>query len=182
VLAGGAGQRLGGHKAVVELAGRPLISYPLDALRSVLEQVVVVARTDSELPELEVPLWLEPQGPRHPLWGLVHALGRAAPSPVLVCAVDLPLVRAGLVRALVTADAGGAPAVIARAAGRLQPLLGRYEQAALSALEDFEAGARVTTVVASLEPALLDVADAEQLLNVNTPDELAALEARLSRT
>jgi molybdenum cofactor guanylyltransferase len=182
VLAGGAGRRLGGRKAVAELAGRPLISYPLDALRSVLAQVVVVARADSVLPELEVPLWLEPDGPRHPLRGLTYALRRAAPSPVLVCALDLPLVSPGLVRALAAADGGGAPAVIARAAGRLQPLLGRYEQAALDALEGFEPDARVTALVASLGPEILDVQDAEQLLNVNTAGQLAALQARINRT
>jgi molybdenum cofactor guanylyltransferase len=181
VLAGGAGRRLGGEKALVELAGRPLIDYPVQALRAVLEQVVVVARADSVLPELGVPVWLEPDGPRHPLWGLTHALRRAAPQPVLVCPLDLPLVGSGLLEALVDADAGGAPAVIARAAGRLQPLLGRYEPTALSALEGFEPGARVTELVASLAPEVLDVEDDRQLLNVNTPQDLAALEALISR-
>jgi molybdopterin-guanine dinucleotide biosynthesis protein A len=34
VLAGGRGDRIGGAKAMVELRGRPLIRYPLDALRA----------------------------------------------------------------------------------------------------------------------------------------------------
>src|SRR5256885_1284659 len=99
VLAGGLGRRLGGSKATVALAGRPLISYPLQALRSALGAVVVVAKGDTQLPDgLEAPVWVEPEHPRHPLTGLVHALSLAGGRPVLVCACDLPLVTEELVR------------------------------------------------------------------------------------
>jgi len=37
VLAGGAGRRLGGSKATVQLGGRPLLAYALGALRGALE-------------------------------------------------------------------------------------------------------------------------------------------------
>ena len=43
VLAGGSARRIGGGKATVELHGRPLLHYPLAALRMALDQVVVVA-------------------------------------------------------------------------------------------------------------------------------------------
>jgi molybdopterin-guanine dinucleotide biosynthesis protein A len=33
ILAGGGGRRIGGDKAIVELHGRPLISYPLETVR-----------------------------------------------------------------------------------------------------------------------------------------------------
>ena len=36
ILAGGGGRRIGGDKAIVELHGRPLISYPLEAVREAL--------------------------------------------------------------------------------------------------------------------------------------------------
>ena len=38
VLAGGMGRRIGGSKATVELAGRPLLCYPLDAMGEVLSE------------------------------------------------------------------------------------------------------------------------------------------------
>ncbi|HYP47322.1 MAG TPA: NTP transferase domain-containing protein, partial [Thermoleophilaceae bacterium] len=53
VLAGGAGTRLGrGSKAAVPLAGRPLASYPADALAAVCERVVIVCKRAGELPPL----------------------------------------------------------------------------------------------------------------------------------
>src|SRR3954454_14456578 len=93
VLAGGLGRRLGGDKAIVELEGRPLALYPLEALHEVCDQVAVVAKRDTLLPPLGgvAQLWSEPDTPRHPLTGVVHALRLAAGRSILVVAVDLPL-------------------------------------------------------------------------------------------
>ena len=127
VLAGGRSRRLGGDKATADLAGRPLIAWPLDALRAVLDEVVIVAKSTTRLPDLEVPVWIEPDEPFHPAVGLVHALEHAGGRAILVCAVDLPLVDAALVERLAAEPAGTDLAVVAGASGRLQPLLARYE-------------------------------------------------------
>ncbi len=128
LLAGGEGRRIGGGKALVELGGRPLISYPLAAMRRAVRDVAVVAKADTELPALPgVALWIEPGWPRHPLVGIVHALRCARGRAVLVCAADMPFVIAQALTALARADAGGAPAVVATSGGGLQPQLGRYE-------------------------------------------------------
>ena len=97
LLAGGQGRRLGGEKAMAPLAGRPLISYPLAAMRAVLRDVVIVAKPDTELGAVQegVEVWREPAEPRHPLVGIVYALSRAAGRDVLVCAADLPFITAG---------------------------------------------------------------------------------------
>ncbi|MCH7698071.1 MAG: NTP transferase domain-containing protein [Chloroflexi bacterium] len=50
VLAGGHGLRIGGDKATIELDGRPLISYPVDALRSAGLNVALALRSDQEIP------------------------------------------------------------------------------------------------------------------------------------
>ena len=183
VLAGGLGQRLGGPKATVRLLGRPLISYPLRALRETLEKVVIVAKMDSELPRLAgIEVWTEPELPRHPLAGLVHALSLAGGAPVVACACDLPLVTASLIREIVAADPGGAPAVITRSDGRLQPLLGRYEPEALGPLTvalGLQA-APLCDTVAALGPYFVDVADPTLLFNVNTPEDLLQASALLA--
>ena len=80
VLAGGLGRRLGGDKAIVELEGRPLVRYPVEALHELCDDVVVVAKRDTMLPPLAgaAELWIEPDEPRHPLTGVAHALRLAA--------------------------------------------------------------------------------------------------------
>jgi molybdopterin-guanine dinucleotide biosynthesis protein A len=183
VLAGGAGSRLGGAKPGTVLAGRPLASYPLAALRGGgLGEIAIVAKASSDLGGVDtsVVVWVEPDEPRHPLAGVVEALRRGDGRAVLVLACDLAFVTAEVVRALVTADAGGAPAVVAvDSGGRSQPLCARYEPAALELLAGFDASGRAVDQVAALHPATLAVAD-ETLRNVNTPDDLAAAEAILN--
>jgi molybdenum cofactor guanylyltransferase len=49
VLAGGRGTRLGGAKPTTELAGRPLISYPLAALTAAGIEAFVVAKPSTDL-------------------------------------------------------------------------------------------------------------------------------------
>lgn len=186
VLAGGAGRRMGGGKARVELHGIPLLAFPVAALRTVLAEVVVVAKPDSALPPLAgVPVWTEPQEPRHPLAGIVHALERADGRPVLICAGDLPFVTPALVERLVAAPADGRPAVVPRAGGRLQPLLARYLPAAhaplAAALAAPDGSGPLRELVAALDPRVVEVTDERSFFNVNAPEDLLTAAAWLDR-
>jgi molybdopterin-guanine dinucleotide biosynthesis protein A len=199
VLAGGLGRRIGGAKACVELLRRPLISYPLEAVRRALGNVTIVAKGDTELPSLRrVAVWIEPQEPRHPLTGMVHALAMSEGRPVLVCAADMPLVTPELIGVIARADPGNAPAVVASIGGDLQPLLGCYQPAALKPLIAASAGGARTggpasvggaaaggvplrDAVAALAPSLHEVADPDELFNVNSPSDLLQASAMLDR-
>ena len=123
VLAGGAGSRMGEPKALVELAGRPLISYPLSAVAEAGLEPAVVAKPDSELPELDCRLIEEPSEPRHPLCGVLAALSAAEGRPVVALACDMPFVPPDLLAWLAWLDD---PVVVCEAGGRIQPLLARY--------------------------------------------------------
>ena len=123
VLAGGAGRRIGGDKATVELEGRPLLLYPLAVLRAVLDDVAVVAKRATILPALDpdVEIWLEADEPRHPLAGVVRAALRAR---ALSWRGRRHAVRRGLVKGRASAPA--APwRLVPQAAGGLQPLCAR---------------------------------------------------------
>jgi molybdopterin-guanine dinucleotide biosynthesis protein A len=181
LLAGGRSTRLGGAKATLDLAGRPLLAWPLEALRAALDEVVVVAKAGTPLPALDVEVWVEPDEPAHPRAGLVHALARADGRAILACAGDLPLVPPPLVRRLAEQDAGGAPAVVPRAGGRLQPLLARYEPAALELLRAAPPGEALTATVAGLHPHVLEIDDECAFANVNTPGDLEAVAQRFAR-
>jgi molybdenum cofactor guanylyltransferase len=180
VLAGGRARRLGGAKATAPLAGRPLLAWPLEALAGVLDEVVVVAKAATALPPLEVEVWVEPDEPSHPRAGIVHALARADGRAVLVCAADLPFVTPELLCRLRDEPAEGTPAVVPRAGGRLQPLLARYEPAALPRLLDAPAGQALTASVEALAPRVVEC-DADAFVNVNTPEDLAGAAQRIAR-
>jgi molybdopterin-guanine dinucleotide biosynthesis protein A len=134
VLAGGASRRMGTPKATLELGGRPLIEYPLAAVQGAGLEPAVVAKRDSTLPPLAVPRWDEPAEPTHPLTGIVAALTAARGRPVLAVACDMPFVTAELLADL--AARGARDLVLPETAGRLHPLLARWEPTLLPALRD----------------------------------------------
>ncbi len=184
VLAGGLGRRMGGAKATVALDRRALISYPLEAVWRALGNVAIVAKPDSELPNIPgAAVWIEPAEPRHPLTGIVHALSLAEGRAVLVCAGDMPLVTPELVRALARADPGPSCAVVASAGREVQPLLACFQPRALPRLVDAARDATIALrdVVASLDAVLYEVEDPELLFNVNTPSDLLQAAAMLDR-
>lgn len=179
LLAGGSGTRLGqASKPAVLLAGRPLASYPAEALADVCERVAVVCKGDTELPSLPgVERWDEPDEPRHPLTGIVHALETAG-GPVLICAADMPFVTADACRTLLQVASQGGQAVVATADGVMQPTFGLYAAAALDLLRAAPADAPLTATVEALDPLRVAL-PAALVRSVNTAEELAEAEALL---
>src|SRR5689334_17179037 len=174
ILAGGLGRRIGGSKAVVQLARQPLILYPLTALRVALGDVAVIAKADTRLPSMPgVIVWVEPDAPQHPVVGILQALALAEGRPVVICAVDLPFVTPELIYRLATADLGRSPAVVACSGTDVQPLLGCFAPRAIDPLRSrLPAEAPVRELVASLQPRMLEVGDPELLFNINSPEDL----------
>ncbi|MBS1893220.1 MAG: molybdenum cofactor guanylyltransferase [Actinobacteria bacterium] len=181
VLAGGRGSRLSGAKPTADLAGRPLIAYPLAALAEAGLDPFIVAKPDSVLAPGEAEVVREPEEPTHPLAGIVAAL-RHAGAPLVVLGCDFPFAPPALLRALAEAPE---PLVVPAPDGRSQPLMARWSPELLPPLEDALAREEpVRRTVASLAPRLLDDTElarfgdpARAFFNVNTPEDLRTAEA-----
>ncbi len=96
VLAGGRSTRMGSDKAGFELSGRPMAQWVADAM-GIFDRVVMVGRSRGmagldAIPDLR-------SGPRGPLSGLHTAL-EVFRSPLVMVAVDQPLVRSETLRRL----------------------------------------------------------------------------------
>lgn len=183
VLAGGRSSRMKAPKATVELRGRPLIDYPLGALAAAGLEAVVVAKPDSPLPAIEAPVWPEPPEPSHPLSGILAAIRRSG-RPVLAVGCDMPFL-SGELLAWLAALPGRL--VVPTAGGRLQPLLARYDPSLEPALaRALERGDPLHRALAGLDRRLVSEEEIARfgppqrlLLNVNTPEDLAAAERML---
>ena len=173
ILAGGAGTRLGGvSKAMLEVEGRPLAGHVAAVLAELCNRVAIVCKRDTELPDLPgIERWDEPEEPRHPLTGIVHALEQAG-EPVLVCAVDMPWVTPDACRSLLDA-APGAVAAVAVGEGEMCPVFGVYSPDALDVLQAAPPDAPLRDTVAALDPARVALPPA-LLRSVNRPEDLVS--------
>jgi molybdopterin-guanine dinucleotide biosynthesis protein A len=174
VLAGGPGVRIGGAKPTVALRGRPLVRYPVAAMKLVLSEVAVIAKADTALPHpLGAMVWIEPDLPVDPLLGISEALALAGGRPVLACPVDMPFVSPESLSALAAVRHGGRPAVIATRRGVVRPLLGCYLPSAVPLLEQaVHEGLSPEDATRALDPVLFELENDDELFDIDTPDDL----------
>jgi molybdopterin-guanine dinucleotide biosynthesis protein A len=176
---------MGAPKAAIELAGRPLIAYAIDAIVAAGLEPVVVAKPDSEIPDVDCPVVRETEAAQHPAAGILAALRAGGNGPVVVVACDMPFVAPQLVAWLAAVDA---PAAIPRVGGRLHPLLARYTPTVELALETAVREATpLQETAAGLRPLIVErgglsrFGDPERItFNVNDRDDLAAAERLMS--
>lgn len=133
VLVGGAGSRLGGvDKAAVELAGRSLVSRPLEAVADARTLVVVGDTAAAEVPARAVRVVEDPRGSGPAAATVAGLRGIEEPAEwTYLLACDLP--GAGrAIQLLADADPGESDGVVlTEPGGRMQWLLGRYRSIAL---------------------------------------------------
>jgi molybdopterin-guanine dinucleotide biosynthesis protein A len=184
LLAGGRGRRLGGQdKAFVRLGGETLLTRMRRRLAPQVDRIAVSSNADPKVyagTGLEVVTDLKPDY-LGPLAGIHAALTRWPQACVLSVAVDLPFVPSDLGARLHAGLADHACAYATDGAHHALAILWAPGQAL--AVEQFlDAGGRGVGAYlkAHGRPVAFDPAgDADIGFNINTPEDLAAAEARL---
>ena len=182
VLAGGQSTRMGQNKALLELAGRPLIVRALAALSEVCADVAIAGGA----PELAAfgRLVADETPGCGPLGGLVAALEQTAYEWNLFVPVDVPFVPVYVWRSLLDCAAANpqAACVMSRAPGgeedrgntQVQPLCAVYARWSAPVLRQHLLAGRwkVTAAIAAAGPVVYcDFEDAAWFRNLNTPDD-----------
>ena len=177
---------MGGAKPFVRLGGRPLVEYVIDAAREVTDDVMISAKDEAPYAELGMPVVCDVLDVQSPLAGVHAVLSHVGAGRVLCVAADMPLVRPSVLRLLID-FAPEADIVVPKIDGRYEPLLAVYGARCAAPIERrlargerqafcfYEDDGLVLRTVS--EEALRAVdPDLYSLLNVNTPDDLLAVE------
>jgi molybdenum cofactor guanylyltransferase len=186
VLAGGRSVRFGGEKAVAKLEGRTLLEWAAERLRTVCTSVAINVRkqTDAEsvARALRLPTLYDEAGDAlGPLAGVKVGLIWAEERGARLLAVspcDAPLLPGDLYVRLLEGAEGGA--AMAETRDGRQPLCAVWPVTALPAVRDALAGGAHPPTWQMLErlganKVMFDRSEA--FANVNTRDDLAAIEA-----
>ncbi len=192
ILAGGGGRRLGRPKPLVELQGRPLISYAVEAALKVADEIIVVSGREASkalrgiLPG-GVELLEDLEEGYGPLMGLYTGLTAAHRSYALALPCDSPLLRVEVLRRLLERVEGFDAAIPRWPNGYLEPLHAAYrvETSLKACRESLMEGRRElrailrhlnrvlyisTEELRALDPQL------QTFYNINTPEELVRIE------
>ena len=189
VLAGGSSSRFGEDKGVVKLAGKPLISHVVDAVRMVVDETIVVTSSADRAAKYEQ---LVPEGIRFvvdtleskgPLIGALTGFGVAKGKYALVLPFDTPFVSRKVVFLLFELCVGRSAVIPRWPNGQIEPLHSVYQVApAMAAAEAAVAAGRLdmrgmiermrgvrfvsTLVIQQFDPEF------KSFFNINTPLDL----------
>ncbi len=175
----------GVDKALVRLAGRPLIAHVLDRLEPQVERVLISANGDTtRFAGLGCPVVVD-ETPQGPLSGVLAALSHAAAqgaTHVVSTPVDTPFLPGDLVPQLLLASEGS-PEELALASDATgdHPATALWPVVLAPALAAFLAAgeAKVTRFTDAHHAARAVFADPRAFLNLNTAEDLAEAEAML---
>jgi len=187
---------MGGHdKALVTLAGRPLLRHAIDRLRPQVNRLALNANGDpARFEDLGLPVFGDTiAGFVGPLAGIFAGLSwaqrqRPMPEAIVTAAVDTPFFPLDLVQRLATAAAGRTGIAVARSRGRIHPVFACVPTDCARDLEDFLRRAESRKVTDWLDRAgfaAVDFAGGEgthdPFFNINAPADLALAEALIMR-
>ena len=184
LLAAGAGRRMGGPKALVELGGEPLVRRGVRLLRDggCTPVVVVVGAAAADVRPLcggaevvEAEHWATGMGAS--LRAGLEALSGTQATACVVALVDQPLVTPAAVARLRAAHESGALAAVAAYDGRPRNpvLLGRAAWAGVAAAALGDEGARGWLRAHPDDVTAVDCSDVGAPDDLDTPQDLSAL-------
>jgi molybdopterin-guanine dinucleotide biosynthesis protein A len=183
VLAGGMGRRMGSvAKALLPLWGRPLIAHVVDRLRPQVRELLVNVNTDeaqyAAFGDRVIPDQIA--GRPGPLAGLQAGLVQAHHPWVLAVPCDSPNAPSDLAERLMHAvRTTGAEIAVASAGGRIHPVFCLVSSALAQPLGDYLVGGgrAVMGWIETRRFVVVEFEDERAFVNVNTPLDLASLEA-----
>lgn len=188
ILAGGKARRMGGEdKGLVDLDGKPMIEYVIEAVQPQVGTLTINANRNLERYEsFGFPVVSDMMGDYFgPLVGMASAMQIADTRYLLTVPCDSPLLREDLVGRLYTAIKNeDAELSVAHDGERMQPVFALLRTELLpSLLAYLEAGGRkIDTWYNQHKVALADFSMfPDMFLNINTPEDQAALSRKLKR-
>ncbi len=135
-LAGGASRRMGRDKALLEFAGRPLLTHLIELVLPLAGRVAIVGPPEAYR-HLGVEAFPDPVQGRGPVAGICTALRASSTDWNLILACDLPYLTADFLRHLIwTAKHSDAQVVVPAPSDGYQPLAAAYHRSTLPVFEN----------------------------------------------
>jgi molybdopterin-guanine dinucleotide biosynthesis protein A len=192
VAAGGRSSRMGSDKAWLDLGGRPIIQWVIDAMRPVVSSLAVIAN-DPRYDELGLKVYRDTNLDVGPLEAIRTALANNSDHPrVLIVACDLPMVTSALFEFLLSLEDDDRAIVPVGPDSRLEPLCAVYPGNALHPVTELIAGERrmVRELFDAIPTRLVPFDEVRHLdgaewffANVNSPADLSrVMDLTQSRT
>ncbi len=171
VLCGGASSRMGRDKATLDLRGRPMVQWVVDAMKEAGAKTVVAL---GDRPDLQLPVLVDREPGSGPLGAIIGAIEQY--GTLLVCPCDVPMVSSQLLREIISSAGAAKEPVVLAHSGHLEPLIGLYKEESLELLKiGYSKGARGPKMALNIQDYHTVHVAPDCVQNVNTPEDFESL-------
>ena len=188
ILAGGQARRMGGgDKGLINVAGKPMIEYVIDALNLQIEKILINANRNIEtyqaykfpvIPDVD-------EGYQGPLAGMASCMRESETEYIITAPCDAPLLPDDYVDRMMTqATKPGVEIAVADNGSRLQPVFSLVKVSLLESLRAYlDSGERkIDRWFEKHHMVKVDFSDEQETFeNINTMEDVKNLEAQLSK-
>lgn len=198
ILAGGKGKRMGyQEKALIDINGRPLISFVIKRLEKVVDEIIISVR-DKEQKELlrsVVPDYTyvcDTHKNTGPLSGIISGLSACKEEYCFIAACDMPFINEKAVELLFDKSKNHDAAIPRREDGRIETLHAVYKCRSMIFETNIALIKRETKILAPINKMKVNYVEMEDIrkidpdlrtfININTPEELDNVHKELFST
>jgi molybdopterin-guanine dinucleotide biosynthesis protein A len=179
VLAGGENRRMGKDKALLPVAGMPMIEHVLRALRQSVERIIIVTNSPGAYASYDALVVTDACEGRGPLTGIYSGLLHSRDEYNVVVACDMPFLNPQLLSYMIGL-AGEYDAVLPKIGNLTEPLHAVYRRGLLQVIEDRIKNhqQRIQNIFTGLRVRYITEEEIDRLdplrrsfINLNTPEE-----------
>lgn len=173
ILAGGDSRRMGRDKALLPLAGKPLIARIADRLKELFDDVIIGANRVEDYRFLGLEIVPDREPGQGPLMGIASCLERTVEDLAFVTACDVPEIELGFIHKLIGLAQGYDMALPVIGDRRYEPLFAVYRKSVVPAALDIlrQGGRRIIELIDRVDVRLVEASNADLFRNINTMDD-----------
>lgn len=137
VLSGGKSSRMGKEKGLIDFQGKPLISYAIDALKPLVQNIIIGANNQlDEYKKLGYPIVEDEIKNIGPLGGVFSTLRSSHTKYNIILSCDMPFVNTALLEYINKHKKGFDVVVAAHNTDKIEPLCGVYAKSIIPVIEN----------------------------------------------
>jgi molybdopterin-guanine dinucleotide biosynthesis protein A len=184
ILAGGRSRRLGQDKALLELAGIPLLVRVMERLQSMCDDIIIAGQLETRMLLPGARIVGDLLAGSGALGGIHSGLSASRTPYSLVVACDMPFLSTSLLRYMIRQigvhDDGAPDVVIPRINGYTEPLHALYSCRCLKPIEEYieQGGGRIVSFFSRVRVRYVEAVEVDRFdpehrsfFNINTPDD-----------
>lgn len=179
ILAGGKSSRMGQDKGLLELYGKPLIEYSIEALVPLCSEIIIIANSD-EYKQFGLPVYSDIYTDKGPLGGIYTGLKNSNSQTNIILSCDTPLITSEYLKWLISKHSTSI--TFSRWEDRVHPLASIFDRSTIDSIKNLieKDQLKMTSLQTREEVQLVNaeenpIFEERIFTNVNTQTELNQL-------